>query len=499
MTKDDAICRCWRAADNCGFGDRQDLGPLSPQKNTVQKWPPPRRWFTRCWTLQELVAPPHVQFYDMNWNFRGDKLVPRVLQHLERITDIDAAVLRDGSERNLRKVCLGRRMSWAAFRRASRKEDVAYSLMGIFQVNMPMLYGEGDRAFFRLQEEIIKYSTDFSIFAWRQRSSDTRKHRGILSCHPDEFQDMGDCTRIRHMLSQLEEPEAVITSKGLRIEATSIIMSKPLGQLDPCYEHMMNARPTIVSERFLHLGCAIGGRSVFIKLQLLNGTTFVRSMPDTIFYLTQYRRSKDQALYMVLDYDDQDADDNPTSLLLRCLQSNMTVTNTKAGWPGLRYYYRFVETRPLDLVIADEDTSFVRKLPNMFGTIKLWVGRSESSDPEKSFKANLHVVEFILVLYRQPSTDALSCFIVESKQILNFEKFIDSLWGLGPSTAEQEFFSYCDSAGLIPETSGQEASLNFDDMETGIKLCARIEIKPTTSGNEVSQSGEEGELYFNLF
>ena len=487
----------WTTVDNCHFKIRRELVPLSPQKNTEQKWPPPRRWFTRCWTLQELIAPPHVQFYDKNWQFRGDKLVPRVLSHLERITDIDAAVLKDGSERNLRKVCLGRRMSWAAFRSASRKEDVAYSLLGIFQVNMPMLYGEGDRAFFRLQEEILKCSTDFSIFAWRQRISDTRKHRGILSCHPEEFQDVGDCTRIRHMLSQLEEPEAVITSKGLRIEATSIIMGKPLGQPDPWYEHMMDTRPTIVPERFLHLGCAINGRSVFIRLQLLNGTTFVRSMPDHLFYLTQYRRSKDQALYMVLNYDDQDADDNPTSWLLRCLQSNVTVTN--AGWPRLRYYYRFVETRPLDLVVADEDTSFVRKMPNMFGTIKLWVGRSKSNDAEERFKENLNVVEFILVLYQQPETKSLCCFIVESKHIVDFEKFIDSLWGLGPSTAEEEFFKYCDSAGLMPETPGKKASLKFTDGDTGIELSAVIEIRPLSSGYETSRLGEEGELYFSLF
>lgn len=57
-------------------------------------------------------------------------------------------------------------MSWASKRKATRTEDLAYCLMGIFDVNMPMLYGEGEKAFVRLQEEIIKTSDDHTIFTW---------------------------------------------------------------------------------------------------------------------------------------------------------------------------------------------------------------------------------------------------------------------------------------------------------------------------------------------
>ncbi|KAI5992016.1 hypothetical protein F5J12DRAFT_461928 [Pisolithus orientalis] len=57
-------------------------------------------------------------------------------------------------------------MSWAADRKTTRVEDRAYSLMGLFGVNMPMLYGEGEKAFQRLQLEIIRTSSNHSIFAW---------------------------------------------------------------------------------------------------------------------------------------------------------------------------------------------------------------------------------------------------------------------------------------------------------------------------------------------
>jgi len=57
-------------------------------------------------------------------------------------------------------------MYWASKRETTRKEDEAYCLLGLFGVNMPLLYGEGSKAFFRLQQEIIKTADDQSILAW---------------------------------------------------------------------------------------------------------------------------------------------------------------------------------------------------------------------------------------------------------------------------------------------------------------------------------------------
>lgn len=79
------------------------------------------------------------------------------------ITDIDTKYL-DGN--NLDRISIAERMSWASRRETSRLEDTAYCLLGIFNVNMPLLYGEGEKAFIRLQEEIMKRSDDRSLFVW---------------------------------------------------------------------------------------------------------------------------------------------------------------------------------------------------------------------------------------------------------------------------------------------------------------------------------------------
>ena len=120
------------------------------------------RWYTRGWTLQELIAPALLVFLSADWQILGTKgdLAPLV----EEITQISEAVLR--LETALDDVSVAKRMSWAAGRQTTRLEDEAYSLMGIFGVNMPTLYGEGRRAFRRLQEEIMKLTTDTSLFVW---------------------------------------------------------------------------------------------------------------------------------------------------------------------------------------------------------------------------------------------------------------------------------------------------------------------------------------------
>lgn len=120
------------------------------------------RWFTRGWTLQELIAPREVMFYDRDQNLIGRR--SEMVGVVEKATGVDASVLRRIMP--LSEVSIAKRMSWAACRRTTRTEDRAYSLLGIFDINMPLLYGEGNKAFRRLQEEIMKVSIDQSILAW---------------------------------------------------------------------------------------------------------------------------------------------------------------------------------------------------------------------------------------------------------------------------------------------------------------------------------------------
>ncbi|ORY15982.1 heterokaryon incompatibility protein-domain-containing protein [Clohesyomyces aquaticus] len=150
-------------------------------------WADPLRWFTRGWTLQELIAPKKMEFFDGNQKSRGMKFDPLVVEELSRITGISASVLSDRSGDSLRGICYGQRMSWAAYRKTTRIEDIAYCLLGIFHIHMPLLYGEGVKAFTRLQEVILASSTDLSLLAWTQSPEDTQTYRGILSRHPHEF------------------------------------------------------------------------------------------------------------------------------------------------------------------------------------------------------------------------------------------------------------------------------------------------------------------------
>lgn len=125
-------------------------------------------WFTRGWTLQELLAPRTLVFLANDWSAIGTK--DSLASIIASITKVDADALRN-PDIVLRRFSIAQRMSWAAGRRTTRVEDRAYALMGIFGVNMPTIYGEGSNAFLRLQEEILKHSADQSIFAWRKSAS----------------------------------------------------------------------------------------------------------------------------------------------------------------------------------------------------------------------------------------------------------------------------------------------------------------------------------------
>ncbi|KAK1752813.1 heterokaryon incompatibility protein-domain-containing protein, partial [Echria macrotheca] len=126
-------------------------------RNDFQK----SRWFERGWTLQELLAPSAVVFLNNDWEEVGTKL--NLWEYITARTGIPGIILHG---QDVQSASIAQRMSWAADRRTTRIEDRAYSLMGLFGVNMPLLYGERQNAFLRLQEEIIKTSNDHSIFAW---------------------------------------------------------------------------------------------------------------------------------------------------------------------------------------------------------------------------------------------------------------------------------------------------------------------------------------------
>jgi heterokaryon incompatibility protein (HET) len=150
------------------------------------------RWFTRGWTLQELIAPKVVEFYSTNWIQIGTKRSLRDV--ISRISGIPTEVLR-GAKSYL-NCNVGERMSWASLRQTTRVEDIAYCLIGLFNIHMPLLYGEGRRAFQRLQEEILKISFDKTLFIWSNHSEFPDTGGTILADSPRDFcieQPCGRC------------------------------------------------------------------------------------------------------------------------------------------------------------------------------------------------------------------------------------------------------------------------------------------------------------------
>ncbi|CCT65214.1 related to beta transducin-like protein [Fusarium fujikuroi IMI 58289] len=120
------------------------------------------RWFSRGWTLQELIAPKFMCFFNNSWDCIGSK--NSLMGQLAVITPIDPDILRHNAP--ISSACIAKRLSWAAGRKTTRVEDMAYCLLGICNIHMPLLYGEGKIAFRRLQEEIIRSTYDLSLLAW---------------------------------------------------------------------------------------------------------------------------------------------------------------------------------------------------------------------------------------------------------------------------------------------------------------------------------------------
>ncbi|KAI1385003.1 HET-domain-containing protein [Hypoxylon trugodes] len=138
------------------------------------------RWLTRGWTLQELVTPCQRRFFAADWSEIDGGV--DLLDAIAKSTEISRALLEDRDQ--VFGFCVGERIKWIAKRQTTREEDMAYSLMGLCKVNMPVLYGEGAaNAFGRLQREIMQSSFDMSIFAWRGDYESS----GLLAQSPADF------------------------------------------------------------------------------------------------------------------------------------------------------------------------------------------------------------------------------------------------------------------------------------------------------------------------
>lgn len=201
--RDSEVCYAYLA--DVGSFDQPDIITREFRKS---------RWFTRGWTLQELLAPEKLLFFNKHW-------VP--IENRQQLADVicGATSIHKGAllnRNNIPKYSVAQRMSWAASRQTSKQEDIAYCLLGIFDINMPLLYGEGSKAFTRLQEEILKVSDDQSIFAWDFLGSHVQHSPTILASSPSEFASCGSIVRD---MAFMRAPYSM-TNLGVRLQLPMI-------------------------------------------------------------------------------------------------------------------------------------------------------------------------------------------------------------------------------------------------------------------------------------
>ncbi|KAK4644980.1 hypothetical protein QC761_309710 [Podospora bellae-mahoneyi] len=215
------------------------------------------RWITRGWTLQELIAPKKVEFYDSKWKLCGQK--PRNSDVLSAATKIPEDLLL-GNHRSS-EYSVAQRLSWASSRTTTRVEDEAYCLFGILEVNMPLIYGEGKMAFRRLQEELIKRSNDITIFAWQPTREEVQEgHCGVLAASPQAFALCEHVCVWRPSTSH--NPQFVLTNRGIQLQDI-FFHRMPLKNDQPA-----GANESLKREYVFMVGFLSRGSGVYLGIQL---------------------------------------------------------------------------------------------------------------------------------------------------------------------------------------------------------------------------------------
>jgi len=228
------------------------------------------QWFTRGWTLQELLAPEFLIFYDKDWREIDTKL--RLLRKIQSVTGISVEHLVDFENASVAQI-----MSWASRRRTTRIEDQAYCLMGLFGINLPPLYGEGSKSFLRLQLEILRTSEDETILAW---TSKDMLQTGLLARSAADFSNSSKIIRV--LLIQDRTPYTM-TNKGLRVDARLLPMDE---KWDGFFEAIFGASGV----HLLPINCMEAGRSRSIALRVCKDThgDFHRTMVSELDTLDVY-------------------------------------------------------------------------------------------------------------------------------------------------------------------------------------------------------------------
>ncbi|KAH0840268.1 hypothetical protein J3R83DRAFT_1275 [Lanmaoa asiatica] len=299
------------------------------------------KWFTRGWTLQELLAPTAIEFYKGDWTpflvpSAGDatplnyKLVPEFVQCMEDTLGIDKSYLvhfNPGLD-DVRE-----KLRWMATRRTTKVEDMAYCLLGILDLRLPVLYGEGERAFVRLQDAIMKLTDDTCIFDWVGKPSSLNSYLARSpSCFHQATWRPSPCQTTTEIpgFEAVSEFTHKLSAALLRV-AESLVNDPPLGHF--IANGRMNLRSFVYQVKSVELTASTEDRKRWVymyrvKAECLEPVTVVTTykFPDTHFTARSlsFGRVWDNALRAIPtsnvrrttdEWDDPVSDDgNPWSL-----------------------------------------------------------------------------------------------------------------------------------------------------------------------------------------
>lgn len=292
----------------------------------------PSEWFKRGWTLQELIAPERVLFYNKDWIGCGSRNLYDPGSYgkhsfedrsnvIATITRIDVTLLkltnRKAIKRRLHAIPACQKMSWASDRKTTKDEDVAYCLIGIFDIpHMYLKRGEGRRAFIRLQEEIIRQSNDLTLFAWALSGANddvciddnclayeelvqdadptapffasTSKSdlHGVFACGPCHFRH---ASTIEPTQLVVYNEELTITSRGVRLN-TPLLGSGPFAPFKMPLYCTYEGTSALLSIELRLLGSSIFARTNCTQLPQLSKDAKVNPNQDDVFLANSVHR-----------------------------------------------------------------------------------------------------------------------------------------------------------------------------------------------------------------
>jgi len=256
-------------------------------------------WFTRGWTLQELLAPKKIKIFGHGWqqitdepNDRNvDSGVP-LWKNISKITAIPVNELCSFTPgiHNVRQ-----RMEWAYRRETTRIEDMAYCLIGIFDIALSIAYGEGNMAFHRLQLEIMQRSDDKSLFVWE----------GAPSAYNSMFAGGPECFVPTKSIDPAEEAEEVssfanethtLTNRGLRIRLPIYEAPEALQEIaPPLPDELLSAPLRIAILRHIDKSTSLAA----LLRRRCNNYQHERIATDSILTIKRPKEAKPEEIFVV--------------------------------------------------------------------------------------------------------------------------------------------------------------------------------------------------------